>query len=123
MKVARKSPKEERKRFACHKCDYQATTQGTLTRHKQSVHDGVTHTCGDCKETFTQKSTLHQHQQAIHEGVMQKCDMCSYSSKHRSAVRRHKEDVHGVFTKKTYPEYNMNNKELRIRQLLRQNSL
>ena len=40
--------------------------QGNLSRHKQSVHEGIKCYCSKCDKQFTQKGTLAKHIQSVH---------------------------------------------------------
>ena len=48
-------------KYACNQCDYQAGYQSDLTKHIQSVHEGVKYACNQCDQQFTQQSTLTHH--------------------------------------------------------------
>ena len=45
-------------KYDCNKCDYRATMQGSLTRHIQSVHEGVKYDCNKCEYRGTRQSNL-----------------------------------------------------------------
>ena len=53
-------------KYACNQCDYQATHPGTLTRHIQSVHEGVKYACSQCDHQATTQSHLKKHFQRKH---------------------------------------------------------
>ena len=49
-----------------HQCDYQATQQGSLTIHIQSLHEGVKYACNQCEYQATQHGHLTRHIQSKH---------------------------------------------------------
>ena len=51
--------------YPCTLCDYQVTTQGNLTKHKKSVHQGVRYPCTICGRKVTD---LSQHIRLHHKG-------------------------------------------------------
>ena len=62
------------KKYACNQCDYQATTQGNLKTHIQSIHEGVKYSCNLCDKQFTRQDSLTRHIQSVHEGVKYACN-------------------------------------------------
>ena len=48
------------KKFACGKCEYQATKKSNLVQHQRAVHDGVKYPCGECGHQATSKGHLNQ---------------------------------------------------------------
>ena len=56
-------------KFQCPKCDKLISHMGSLTRHIQSVHEGVKYACNQCDHQATQQSNLARHIQSVHEGV------------------------------------------------------
>ena len=55
-------------KYDCNQCDYKATTQGNLRKHKQSKHEGVKYYCNQCDYKATQQRRLRSHKQSKHEG-------------------------------------------------------
>ena len=50
-------------------CDYEATTQGSLKTHIQSVHEKIKYPCNQCGYQATQKGSLKRHIQSVHEKI------------------------------------------------------
>ena len=42
----------EDKKCPCKSCDYQATTRGSLAKHKQSINEGKTYPCDSCEKSL-----------------------------------------------------------------------
>ena len=53
-------------KYACNKCDHQATTKGALKSHLKSIHEGVKYNCKECNHEFSQKGTLRSHMKKVH---------------------------------------------------------
>ena len=49
-------------------CDYQATQQGALSRHKKSVHQGFKYPCTICGYEASWNCKLYEHMQTKHKG-------------------------------------------------------
>ena len=54
-------------KYACNQCDQQATTQGNLTKHIQSKHEGVKYACNQCNYEATQQQHLKTHIKSKHK--------------------------------------------------------
>ena len=52
--------------FQCDQCNYKFTQEGSLNRHKMSVHKGINYQC-DYK--FTQKGSHKRPKMSVHEGI------------------------------------------------------
>ena len=60
--------------YKCNQCDYKATQKDTVTRHKQSKHEGGRYECDQCDYKATKKSNITAHKQYKHEGVRYECE-------------------------------------------------
>ena len=56
-------------KYPCGKCEYQATTKGSVDRHRKSVHEGIRYPCRQCEYQAATKGNLERHRRSIHEGV------------------------------------------------------
>ena len=54
-------------KYPCGQCEYQATTKGSLDKHRRSVHEGIKYPCGQCEYQATTKGSLDQHRRSVHE--------------------------------------------------------
>ena len=54
-------------KYTCNQCDKQYTEQKYLTRHIQSVHEGIKYACNQCDKQFTAQCSLTMHIQSIHK--------------------------------------------------------
>ena len=43
------------------RCDYQATTSGSLTDHKEAKHEGKKYPCDSCDYQATERGSLTKH--------------------------------------------------------------
>ena len=80
--------------YECEPCQKTFTLQQNLTRHIQSVHEGVKYTCDQCDDQFSQKSSLSAHIQSKHEGIKYACNQCDYQTGYQSDLTRHIQSVH-----------------------------
>ena len=48
-------------RYACNKCDFQATRQDGLKMHIKSIHEGVKYACNQCDHQAADPSNLRKH--------------------------------------------------------------
>ena len=86
--------KKERK-YSCDQCSYIAINKGNLTRHKESLHEGIRYNCDVCPYKATQPGNLKRHKLAKHEGIRAyNCDQCSYIATRKENLTRHKERQH-----------------------------
>ena len=81
-------------KYACDECDYQATQQAHLTIHIQSKHEGVKYGCNQCDYQATHQSNLKKHIQSKHEGVKYACDQCDYQATQQSSLTVHIQSKH-----------------------------
>lgn len=86
--------KREALLYDCGQCQYQTTDQGNLTRHIQSIHEGVRYDCGLCDYKAKWKIALTRHIQAIHEGVRYNCTQCDYQATTQNHLNRHTQAKH-----------------------------
>ena len=89
----------EQKKFPCTLCNYQATQQDTLTKHKKSVHhksvhEGVTYNCNICQSTFRLKGGLSQHIKSVHMQETHQCKICEFQATQKVGLSRHIKNVH-----------------------------
>ena len=68
-------------KYACDQCDHQATQKIDLNRHIKAMHEGVRYACNQCDYQATQKRSLAVHIQSKHEGITYPCDQCDYIAK------------------------------------------
>ena len=64
----------------CNQCDKHFTKYSNLTRHIQSVHEGVKYACNQCNQQFSTQGSVRTHIQSIHEGVKYSCNQCDYQA-------------------------------------------
>ena len=81
-------------KYACDQCEYQATTQWTLTRHIQSQHEGIKYACDLCDYLATTQWDLTRHIQSKHEGLRYACDQCDYQATLKSNLLKHIKNKH-----------------------------
>ena len=81
-------------KFPCQQCDYQATTGGNLQMHVLSIHEGVKYPCEQCDYQATTTSALKIHVQFKHEGIKYPCEQCDYQATTTSNLKRHVETKH-----------------------------
>ena len=66
----------------CDKCEYKATFESDLTKHKQLKHEGVIYECYQCECKATFKDNPSKHKKSKHEGVGYECrcecDQCEW---------------------------------------------
>ena len=83
-------------KYDCDKCDHQATRKGDLKRHVQSNHEGVRYACDKCDYKATKQSHLSTHIRSIHLGIKYACDQCDNQFTQQSSLRTHIKYMHGV---------------------------
>ena len=81
-------------KYSCNKCDKQFKSQGNLTRHIKSAHEGVIYSCNECEYKASDKGNLKVHIQAKHEGVKYACDQCDYQTSWQKNLKRHNDLKH-----------------------------
>merc|ERR1712096_285847 len=63
------STRNEKGKYPCDQCEYQASHVSELSRHKQAKHEGVKLQCDFCERAFSFKSNLNRHQKKAHSGI------------------------------------------------------
>ena len=90
-------------KYACDQCSYIATQKSSLTRHKQTQHEGIrqptyhsgkTYDCDVCPYQATQLSSLKRHKLAKHSGAQFNCDQCEYIGTTQINLKLHKRSKH-----------------------------
>ena len=81
-------------RYPCTICDYQATQQGDLTKHKRSIHQGLKYPCTVCEYQATQQGDLIKHKKSSHQGLKYPCTMCGFTTSFKSNLNRHIQSKH-----------------------------
>ena len=69
VKYTQKIERNDKIKFACHKCDKEFLSRTGVHYHVQSVHEGIKFKCDKCDKQFTSKVNLNLHHQNIHNGV------------------------------------------------------
>ena len=98
-------PPQDKKdpKYACDQCSYIATQKSSLTRHKQTQHEGIrqptyhsgkTYDCDVCPYQATQLSSLKRHKLAKHSGAQFNCDQCEYIGTTQINLKLHKRSKH-----------------------------
>ena len=80
--------------FDCEQCDYQATTQTSLTKHIKSVHESAIYVCDQCDYMTMWQSNLTNHIKVKHECVRYACDQCDYQAKQKHHLGSHIKSKH-----------------------------
>ena len=83
----------KKEKLPCKECSLKFYDNGTLNRHIQSKHEGLTFSCDQCDYQSSRKDTLSGHIQNKHLKLKLKCDGCDFVGKVR-ALRDHKKVVH-----------------------------
>ena len=103
-------------KYECQQCNKAFTKTSNLTRHIQSIHEGMKYACNQCDLQFTTQSRamtkgykyecqqcdkayitsshLTRHIQSVHEGVNVACDQCDKQYTDQSSLTRHIQSVH-----------------------------
>ena len=81
-------------KYACDQCDYQATQQSSLFIHIEAKHDGIKYPCDQCDYQATTKCSLTKHIQSMHEGVKYACNQCDYQATEKSNLYKHIRSIH-----------------------------
>ena len=81
--------------YPCLNCPEKFPSQSTLSRHKESAHDGeLVFNCPQCPATFTRNNTLNQHKHTTHRDQMFQCRDCDQQFKLKYILRKHRRTVH-----------------------------
>ena len=78
----------------CQQCDKAYTRSCLLTRHIQSVHDGVRYACNQCDYQAAYQGDLTKHIQSKHEGVKYACNQCNYEATQQQHLKTHIKSKH-----------------------------
>ena len=90
-------------KYACNQCDYLAGHKSHLTKHIESIHEGIKHACNQCEYQTGYKSDLKKHHKSIHEGVRYACNQCDYQSSSQGNLTAHKK--RNICNKDSYEIY------------------
>ena len=77
----------------CGKCQYQATSKGSLDWHKRKVHGVMKNPCAQCHHQ-TSKGDLAHHKRAVHEGIKFSCRHCQQQATAKGDLSQHIRAVH-----------------------------
>ena len=81
-------------KYACNQCDYLAGHKSHLTKHIESIHEGIKHACNQCEYQTGYKSDLKKHHKSIHEGVRYACNQCDYQATQQGSLKTHIQSIH-----------------------------
>ena len=76
-------------RFICDECEATFASSTKVTRHKQSIHEGMRYPCGDCDYQATDYSNLIKHRNSKHLGVKYPCPYCKYQATQKAHLKTH----------------------------------
>ena len=94
----KKRKRENRIRYPCDQCTYNASKLSNLNQHKNSEHEGIRYPCDQCDSSFSRLSHLKRHKESLHEGIRYTCDHCTYDASQLSILNDHKKSVHEEIT-------------------------
>ena len=82
--------------LSCDKCDKTFSSQGSLTRHVNFVHESKSFECDrdQCDKKYKMKDMLRRHQKAVHDGSQHACDKCDKIYPYSESLRRHIISIH-----------------------------
>ena len=82
--------------LSCDKCDKTYSSQGSLTRHANFVHESKSFECDrdQCDKKYKMKDMLRRHQKAVHDGSQHACDKCDKIYPYSESLRRHIISIH-----------------------------
>ena len=58
------------------------------------MHDGVKYPCDKCNYQATEQSSLRKHKKSVHDGVKYSCDKCNYQTGWKQKFKEHKDRKH-----------------------------
>ena len=82
--------------LSCDKCDKTYSSQESLTRHANFVHESKSFECDQdqCDKKYKMKDMLRRHQKAVHDGSQHACDKCDKIYPYSESLRRHIISIH-----------------------------
>ena len=87
--------KKKIRNFACDMCDFKATEQKGIQRHKECKHEEK-YKCLECGYKAYNTTHLKEHKLVKHEGVTFSCNKCSFIARQKSYLKKHKITKHGL---------------------------
>ena len=78
-------------------CNFSASSQRGVTRHKQGQHEIIDLSCKFCEFTTSRKDYLSNHIKIEHEGLRFNCDQCGRKFKQKAARDIHIKTSHEGF--------------------------
>ena len=66
-----------------------ATEKGSLSKHKQSEHEGKKYPCNACNFFAAKKVILRTHKQSVHDRKKYHCDACDFLTTQKGSLIRH----------------------------------
>ena len=86
--------KAKRGKFICPDCGIVVTMQRTLTKHLQSIHQGIRYPCDQCPYQAISKMRLKDHIESVHEGKRYFCDQCEHVAPTKYYLKAHITNTH-----------------------------
>ena len=86
--------------FKCSLCCKIFSSNGSLSTHIKSIHEGEKHNCDQCGKDFTSKGNLYQHVQTVHEKKKFPCLTCKADFTSKGNLYKHVQTIH---EKKKFP--------------------
>ena len=80
--------------YPCNQCDYKATREEHLKKHKEYKHEGVRYPCDKCDYKGITEGKLKVHKESKHQGICYYCDDCQYKAATPSNLKQHVEIWH-----------------------------
>ena len=74
------------------------------------MHEGIRYPCDLCEYVATDQSNLKKHKDSIHEGIRYFCEQCDYAATQRASLKRHKSRQHKTLRKKNSNLYTDKNR-------------
>ena len=81
-------------KYKCEQCENTYASQGSLNKHKQTIHEGIKYDCYECEKRFTTQGILNKHILSVHEGVKYACDQCDSKASTEWNLSQHILDKH-----------------------------
>ena len=76
-------------KYSCNKCDHQASTQGNLKIHIQSLHEKIQYSCNQCDYQATPNGDLKTHIQSVHKKIKYSCNQCDHQATGKGNLKKH----------------------------------